>query len=321
AHARLAVLALLSARLRHPDVPRLSGLDRAVADRQRGGRARAEAGRFHAVGCGNCRSRPRAGDVVCTQYRHRDRRVDPRQAAASLRRRSAVQRELHDYHRLRRAGRTNHVGEPHAVSHASTVGPHARLWRAGAPRPRGAVVARLQAGLAPGLDRPRPPVAARGRRAFGRSLCLAHRGRPAAPDAACGGDRRARARARPDRGRARPVAGGDVAAGRIARAQAACDRAVAAGAINRPWTRPGTSLGTALGTAPGGPSAASRVRCGFITATARAVRRWSVFTAGSWRRAIWSSISVRRWATASRSCATWVRGWWRSSRSLRWSRR
>src|SRR5215510_4733640 len=44
AHTGLAVAIPLSARLRHPDVPRLPGLDRAVAGRQRGGRARTDAG-------------------------------------------------------------------------------------------------------------------------------------------------------------------------------------------------------------------------------------------------------------------------------------
>ena len=39
--------------------------------------------------------RPGAGDVVCAQYRDRDRRADPREAAAPVRRRAAVHRELH----------------------------------------------------------------------------------------------------------------------------------------------------------------------------------------------------------------------------------
>src|SRR5262249_25585548 len=317
ARAGLAVPVPLSARLRHPDVPRLSGLDRAVADRQRGGRTLSDAGRFHAVGCGNGRSRPRADDVVCTQYRDRDRRADPRKAAASVRRGSAVQLELHDYDHLRRAARTHHVGEPHAVSHASAVRPHGRLGRSGAPRSRGAMVARLPAVLAPNLDRASAGVAARSCCTVRHSLCLAHRGRPAALDPARGGDRRARARTRPDRGWARPTAGGDIAATRIARARAACDRAVAACIISRSCARPGTGLGTL----PGEPSGASRVPCEFIPAAARTVRRWSVFTAGSWRRATSSSISVRMSATASPSYAAWARAWWRSSRSLRWSRR
>src|SRR5262249_20233633 len=170
-----------------------------------------------------------------------------------------------------------------AVSRASCMRPHRELGRAGASRSRGAVVARLPAVLAADLDRARAGVAARGRGARSHSLCPAHRGRPAAFDPARGGDRLARARARPDRARARPIAGGDVAAARIARAQAARDRDVAICVIERPCTRPGTSLGTTPGTTLGGPSAGSRVRCGFITATANAARPWAVSTAGLWR--------------------------------------
>ena len=97
--------------LRHPDVPRLAGLDRAVADRHAGGRAGADAGRFHAMGRGHRASRPRAGDVVCAQYRDRDRRADAARscAACSAAEFASARASLHD-DRLRRAGRTDHVG-------------------------------------------------------------------------------------------------------------------------------------------------------------------------------------------------------------------
>ena len=84
----------------------------------------------------------RAGDVVCTQHRDRDRRADPPASCATLFGGGLrFQRELHHYDHLRRAGRSDHVGEPHGVSRASSVRPHHRLGRAGARRSRGAVVA------------------------------------------------------------------------------------------------------------------------------------------------------------------------------------
>src|SRR5262249_5553696 len=86
----------------------------------------------------------------------------------------------------RRAARTDHVGKPHAVSHAAAVRPHGRLGRAGAPRSRGAMVARLPAVLAPNLDRASAGVAARSCCAVRHSLCLVHRSRPAALDPALG---------------------------------------------------------------------------------------------------------------------------------------
>jgi Glycosyl transferase family group 2 len=188
--------------------------------------------------------------------------ADPCQAAPPVRRGAPVHRELHDHDHLRGAGRSDHVGEPHAVSDAPSARPHRRMGRAGTRRSRGTVVARLPAALAAHLDRARTPALARGRGAIGHSLCFVHRGRSAALDPARGGDRLARARARADRHRARPIAGGDVAAARIARAWTSCDRDVAARAVGRSCARPGTSLG--------GPSGASCVRSGSTMAIASA---------------------------------------------------
>ena len=156
----------------HADVPRLAGVDRAVADRHPGRRAGPDAGRFHALGCGHRPARPGAGDVVCSQYRHRDRRADPAQAAPFVRRGHPLQRELcHDHH-FRRAGRADHVGEPHVVSRPAAARPHHRLGRAGARRSRGAVVARRPIVLAADPDRARAAARARRRRAVRHPLCL-----------------------------------------------------------------------------------------------------------------------------------------------------
>ena len=49
-----------------------------------GGRAGADAGRFHAMGCGHRAPLLRAGDVVCAQYRHHDRRADAVRSCATF---------------------------------------------------------------------------------------------------------------------------------------------------------------------------------------------------------------------------------------------
>jgi membrane glycosyltransferase len=131
-HARPAARKPLPADVRPVDVPRLAGVDRLIAVRHPRGRAGADAGRFHAMGCGHRAPLLRAGDVVCAQYRDHDRRTDPSEAALPFRRRSSLQRELPHDDRLRRAGRTDHVGQPHGVSRASSVRPHHRMGRAGA---------------------------------------------------------------------------------------------------------------------------------------------------------------------------------------------
>src|SRR5262249_6762486 len=153
-----------------------------------------------------------------------------------------------------RAGRADHVGEPYAVSASASVRPHARLGRAGAPRSRGAVVARLSTVLAGDIGRTGTRAPPGNRRAGGGSLCPAHFKRPVALEPGRGGNRIARTRASPDHPRTRPTARGDAAVARIARAQAACDRDVAARVITRPCRRRRIALGTTLGTPPGGLS-------------------------------------------------------------------
>ena len=150
-------------------------------------------------------------------------------------------------------------------------------------------------------------------RAIGSSLCPAHCRRSALLDPARGRDRLAGVRPRADRARARPIAGGDVAAARVACAQASCDRDVAARAVSRSCE----SLGIGRGASPGGPFEASCARCASITATASAAPRSTGFTAASCSGAISSSISAPMSATAWPPSVVSAPAWSRSSRSPR----
>ena len=181
----------LSAGIRDLDVHRVAGLDRHAAARHCRPRAGAEPGGFHALRCRasrfscSCWSMwfaPNIATVIDVLARPQLRRA--------LRRRHPLHRELR--RPIRRSSccwSPDHVGQPHALSRAAAVRPHRRLGRAGARRPRGAVVARVAAFWPQTLLGLAPVAGAGADRAVGDSLCSVHRRRSAALDPA-GGDHR-----------------------------------------------------------------------------------------------------------------------------------
>ncbi len=305
----------LSARLRDPDVPRLAGLDRHAADRQRRGRARADAG---ATSCAATRASPcfvaGAGDVVCAQDRDRDRRADAREAAprcsaAALRFVASV--VIDDD--LRHPARADHVGR---ATRCSWRGCCSAARSAGARRR--ATITRCRGRSPPGTSGRRPWSGWR------RSLLLAATAPAAIPYALfiAGGPLLsiplAVVTASPALGRAliaaraRPAAGGNGAAAGIAGARAAGDRAVAA----RPLSM-GASWREGLRTVRG-----RRAIAAHLLRRPRAARRHGpplrpVRAAG--RSRLRRRRACRR-PHRARSAGS-ARAWSRSSRSRRWSRR
>ena len=148
---------------------------------------------------------PRAGDVVCAQYRHRDRRADPPASCAicSEAASASVASFVITIVFVVLVAPIMWV-EPHTVPRA----PSASAAPSSGARRR-ATITRCR-GRSPceqfwpqtliGLV---PLLVLAAHRAVGHSLCLLHRRRSAALDSARGGDRRAGAWARADRGRAR----------------------------------------------------------------------------------------------------------------------
>ena len=92
-HARPEARQPLPARLRHADVPRLAGLDRAAVVGTLALAASPLACRFHPAGRRPCAARHHPGHVVCAEDRDRDRRADAAQAAPRLRRHRALPRQ------------------------------------------------------------------------------------------------------------------------------------------------------------------------------------------------------------------------------------
>ncbi len=143
----------------------------------------------------------------------------------------------------------------------------------------------------------------------GDSLCVVPRRRTGSGCPVCGDDRVALARQslRADRHRT------------VARRNGEADRAAGAGAARDRASGTAAKRGLRRCSKASGPRAAYYVRFASITATGRALRRWTGYTGTSYGAAIWCSTSAPMSATVWRRSAGSVPAWSRSNRSRPWS--